>query len=124
MKTLAFKGVYPFFVYKHGLFDFCIPILAVDSTDVGGPLFIPPVEFFTVVSASRTVGRCSLSHGNISKIIIFVLFSGNGGRLSNQSRHNHLIVKGQKAKGFKLPGAREVFNIISLFDFFVVSQSM
>ena len=48
LKTLAFKGVYPFFVYKHGLFDFCVRILAVDSTDVGGPLFIPSVEFFTV----------------------------------------------------------------------------
>ena len=56
LKKLVFEGVYPFFVYKYGLFDFRLRILAVDSTDVGGPLFIPSVEFFTV-GVRKSYGR-------------------------------------------------------------------
>ena len=48
LKTMGFKASYAFFVYKFGMFEFCILNLHVDASDVGGPLFIPAVEWFTL----------------------------------------------------------------------------
>lgn len=69
--SFGFKSVYTFYVYKHGLSLHLFRNLFLDATDVGGPNFIPTIEWMSV-GVREVYGRAAQPIPRYITVYIFL----------------------------------------------------